>query len=335
MAALGLLVSAFSDHKTPLTHKDRLTDLAGGFVGQNGLLFDSFFITALIALGLHKTKGGCPAEVEEAISSAIMSDLDVLRNDPKNLLAGFWWAQATGHRELSDRIVRCADELFRQGAEHLDERVSCALILVEALDSYKEQERLEIASFARDAIKSASFEAADSGVLRNDVLPLDDDDRVVGTVPISRILVSFALLCDDLLTRKAALLLPKPDRRLQIIRGTVYASVCFFMISLLIWVGCHFRPAQNVATIAANPAFLMVMKTVGLWIGYVIFSALIVSFAVTVYFLIFGLAITGRLKDEADAFREATGVIRDKLVAQVTVSLCLAVVWAILTQPPK
>jgi hypothetical protein len=160
LGALGLLIYAFSEHGAALTEQDRFADLVRNESAGAALLFDSFFLTSLISLGLARTAVGCPPQFVDAIEEAVVSDMEGLRNDPKALLAGFWFTRAIQRGDLSERLFREANEIFLTGVDHLDSRLCSAAILTEKLEDFLIKDRLRVADFAQECIKSIGVEAA-------------------------------------------------------------------------------------------------------------------------------------------------------------------------------
>jgi hypothetical protein len=244
LGALGLLVYAFSEYGIHLAEEDRLAEFALNESAGKGLLFESFFLTSLIALGLTKTSGGCPPQFVSAIAEAIDSETERLRNDPKALLAGFWFTRAIERSDLSERLFREANEIFLTGIDHLDSRLCAAAILVEKIEAFPMKERLRVAAFAQNCIKTIGVEAA--GDASRDVIMIDENDFLGESPHASRILVSIALLGRDTLERKSTLLLTKGARAAQVVRALVYVPFCAAVAVGVVWVAIRIRPSHSV-----------------------------------------------------------------------------------------
>jgi hypothetical protein len=171
-------------------------------------LFDSFFLTSLVALGLTKTAKGCPSQFVTAVEETIASEMDRLANDAKALLAGFWFTRAIGREDLSGDFFRIAEGLLPVADAHLDARMCSAAILVEELEQMSMQQRLKVAAFTQDCIRCVDVEAAGG----TEMLISKEEHFTPEPRRPSRILVSVALLCRDLLERKSRLLLTKTER---------------------------------------------------------------------------------------------------------------------------
>src|SRR5439155_16387383 len=174
---------------------------------------------------------GCPPEFVAAVEETIASDTDRVANDPKALLAGFWLTRAIGRLDLSERLFRIADDVLSAGDTHLDGRVCSAAILLEELEQMSMEQRLKVATFAQDCIRSLGVEAA-GGI---EMLMMEEGHLTPTPMRISRILVSVGLLCHELLERKSTLLLTKAERTWQIIRALVYAPLCALLAVTIVW----------------------------------------------------------------------------------------------------
>lgn len=329
LGALGLLVYAFSEYGTPLAAENRLGGLALAESTGNELLFDSFFLTSLIALGLAKTSNGCPPQFVAAIEEAVGSEIERLRNDPKALLAGFWLTRTIERSDLSDRLFREASEIFLTGVEHLDSRLCSAAILAEKLEDLPMKERLKVAEFAQDCIKSIGVEAAGDAV--RDTLMIDEADFLREAPRASRILVSVGLLCRDTLERKSTLLLTKRARAAQVVRALVYIPFCVALAVGVVWGAIHLHPPHSIsAEMLAAPSFLTAALALGLLLTYTAVIGVLFLALFALRELVFDLAILGRRKDEFDAFAEAWVSLKKHYRFELCVALIAPVLFDVL-----
>ncbi len=323
LGAIGLLVYAFSEYDIPLANKDRLGALVQQESSGRGLLFDSFFLTSLIALGLAQTADGCPPQFVTAIEEAISSEIDRLSNDPKALLAGFWFTRAIGRNDLSDRLFRVADEILSSGRNHLDARVCSAAILLEELEKINMQRRLKVAAFAKDCIRSVGIEAA-GGI---EVLVVEEEHFVAEPLRASRILVSVGLLCRDSLERKSTLLVTRSERVWQIIRALVYAPISALVAIGVVWGAMRIRPTRSITSeMLVAPSFSTAALSLGLLLAYTVVLGVLIFALVAIYELVVGLAILGKRRDEIAAFDEAWRFV----IAHYKLEFCLALIAGVL-----
>ena len=302
LGAVGLLVYAFSEYDIPLTDGGRLGELVQQESSGHGLLFDSFFLTSLIALGLAKTAEGCPPEFVTAVEEAIASETARVANDPKALLAGFWFTRAIGRKDLSERLFRVADGILSAGDTHLDNRVCSAAILLEELEQMTMQQRLKVVTFAQDCIRSLGVEAA-GGI---EMLVIEEGHFAPAPMRVSRILVSLGLLCRDLLERKSTLLLTKTERTWQIVRALVYAPISALLAVAIVWGLMRIRPAHSITSeMLVAPSFSTAALSLVLLVAYTAVVGVLIFALVAIYELIVGLAVLGKRRDEIAAFHEA------------------------------
>jgi hypothetical protein len=327
LGAVGLLFYAFAEYDIPLQGESRLGQLAMEHSTRHGLLFDSFFLTSLIALGLSRTRNGCPPELAKSIEECVSLDLDRLRNDPKALLAGFWCSETLGKTDLSERLFRAADDMFVSGTDHLDGRLCSAAILLERLEDMTMRQRLAAAAFAQDSIKSVGVEAAGFGAASREMLLLEEDRFPGEAAPVSRILVSVGLLCRDLLERKSALLLTRSARAIQIVRSVVFSALCVFAATGLLYCAGRLRPPKAVSEMLDHPSYSQAVAIFGLLIGYMTTAAILGFLGVAIYELVVGLAVTGKRKDEFAAFGEAWLTVKQHYKIDILFLLLAAVIF--------
>jgi hypothetical protein len=331
LGALGLLVYAFSEHGVPLENEDGLGKLALHESSGQGLLFDSFFLTSLIALGLAKTADGCPPQFVTPIEDAVASDLERLRNDPKALLAGFWFTRAIERTDLSEQLFRAADDIFLSGADQLDGRLCSAAILLEKMEEMAMRQRLKVAAFAHDCIKSVGVEAA-AGDGARDMLLVEEDDHFPAESPhVSRILVSVGLLCRDTLERKSSLLLTKAARAAQLVRASVYTPFCVVLAIGVLWVAGRIRPPHPViGEMLVAPSFSTAAIALGLLLAYAALAGVFAFALLALHQLVVGLAILGKRKDEFAAFGEAWRSLKKHYKIELCIALLVGALFDLL-----
>lgn len=287
-------------------------------------MFDSFFLTSLVAVGLARTADGCPREFVTAVEEAIASETDRVANDPKALLAGFWFTRAIGRVDLSERLFRIADGILSARDIHLDGRVCSAAILLEELEQMSMQQRLKVVTFAKDCIRSLGVEAAD-GI---EMLMIEERHFAPAPIRVSRILVSVGLLCDDLLERKSTLLLTKTERSWQIIRALVYGPLSALLAVAIVWSAMRIRPAHSITSeMLVAPSFSTAAFSLALLVAYTAVVGVLIFVLVAIYELIVGLAVLGKRQDEIAAFREAWRFVVEHYKVEFALGLIAGVLF--------
>jgi hypothetical protein len=177
-----------------------------------------------------------------------------------------------------------------------------AAILVEELEQMSMQQRLKVAAFAQDCIRSVGVKAA-SGI---EMLLIEEQHSSPEPRRPSRILVSIALLCRDLLERKSRLLLTKTERTWQILRALVYAPITALLAVATVWGAMRIRPAHSITSeMLTAPSFSTAALTLVLLVAYTAVVGVLIFALVAIYELIVGLAILGKRSDEIAVFGEA------------------------------
>lgn len=327
LGALGVIVYAFAEYEIPLANERRLEEIALQESDGHSLIFDSFFLTSLIALGMAKTADGCPPQFIAAIEVAILSELERLRNDPKALLAGFWFARSIQRTDLSDPLFRVAEEMiFISRTNQLDGRLCCAAILLEKMEEMPVKRRLQLARFAQDCIKSVGIEAAGDGV--RDMLLVEEGYLSSESPHVSKILVSVGLLCRDTLERKSSLLLTKWARTAQIIRGLFFAIPAVLLAIGVLWAAGRIRPPHPIISeMLAAPSFSTAAFALVLLLTYTALAGVFAFALLAVFELLVQLAILGKRRDEFAAFGHAWLSLRENYKIEVFLLPLAAVVF--------
>jgi hypothetical protein len=324
LGALALLVYSFAEYGIPLHDDAQLATLVATETYVDGLLFESYFLTSLIALGLSKTADGCPAHFVAAIERGTVLESEQLQNDPKALVAGFWCARAVHRTDLSDRLFTIAEDISRSGIDHLDARVCSAAVLVENLERLSVGRRLEVAKFAKEAIKSVGVEAV--GDNSGEII-LVEEENFLCERHASKILISVGLLCRDTLEAKSALLLMRDARVAQWVRASVYSPICAGIAVAVVWTAGRVRSSHPIHEQLVAPSFATAALVLAILIAYTLLVGCFAGALFALFELLIGLGIRGKHKDEFAAFKAAWISVKTYYKLELLAALLVTVLF--------
>lgn len=278
--------------------------LALQYFDDNKGLFNNFFTTAMVGLGLQALEPA--ADLNQRLNTYLTKQFrdhsNVILNDSKNFLAAHLWAREYGCDEVISKLVNESLERSRQTDCTPRDLVYYTYVLMEEVEKIPRDDREEVRKFTEASLlflKDYSHEVA----FPSDVLEEFTDDISLSSTFIhsqtftvrprlSRIMLSIGLLIDRLYEKNAPLFFTRAARFNRLSKGWVYPIALFLLAGFIVWaawwVGLPFnlKNTLNAKHILPPPVLLCLAFLANLSISFVVVALIIFALQIFTWLVI-------------------------------------------------